>query len=147
MSRTAFDISVERAVKYARSQNRQLSVVYERSGKVEDRLIENYFQTLIANGTEFDTQNSKKHEPLSKSELAETLLTIWPDGKNNPMLQIADLLLFPLCNQPTKRPDRAYKKLCEAEQLIDWKHDDPTIAVKYSCYDGTYKEWVHPQNT
>ncbi|MER9333055.1 hypothetical protein NKJ06_03425 [Mesorhizobium sp. M0293] len=47
MSRTAFDISVERAAKYARLAGRKLSIAYERSGAVEDRLIENYFEGLL----------------------------------------------------------------------------------------------------
>ncbi|WP_244428282.1 DUF3800 domain-containing protein [Sinorhizobium fredii] len=147
MSRTAFDISVERAAKYARTIGRQMSVVYERTGKAEDRLIGSYFKGLLAAGTEFDAQTSAVHAPLSPSELAETLGTIWPDGKNNPMLQLADLVLHPLCNQPTKRPDRAYERLLATQQIIDFKSDDPTIAVKYSCYDGSYQEWVQPTNT
>lgn len=147
MSRTAFDISVERAVKFARSKGRKLSVVYERSGEKEDRLIENYFQRLKTVGTEFDVQNSSPHQPLTREQLAESLLSIWPDGKVNPMLQLADLTIAPLCHKPTGRPNRAYERLIETGQIIDARTDDPTIAVKYSCYDGPYEKWEDPEKT
>ena len=39
MSKTAFDISVERAAKFAMRAGRQLDVVYERTGAKEDRLL------------------------------------------------------------------------------------------------------------
>ncbi|MEP9373287.1 DUF3800 domain-containing protein [Mesorhizobium sp. KR1-2] len=148
MSRTAFDIAVERAAKYARLVGRKLSVAYERTGATEDRLIENYFEGLLKNGTGFDSTNSSKHRPLTKDELTETLLTIWPDGKSNPMLQLADLVLHPLGHRPTGLKNRAHDRMSEAGQIIDLRSNgDETIAVKYSCYDDPYKEWVNPRNT
>jgi hypothetical protein len=147
MSRTAFDIATERAAKFARVNKRRLSVVYERSGMREDRLLEKYFSGLRQAGTEFDAEKSSIYAPMSSSDLAETLVSIWPDGKNNPMLQLADLILHPLCNFPTKRSDRAYEKLAASRQIIDFRNDDPNIAVKYSCYDGSYKNWINPKNT
>lgn len=63
MSRTAFDIAVERAAKFAMTRDRRLSVVYERSGEREDRLLEAYFRGLLARGTEFDPGNASRHRP------------------------------------------------------------------------------------
>ncbi|MBB3352646.1 hypothetical protein FHT70_002579 [Rhizobium sp. BK049] len=148
MSRTAFDIAVERGAKYARLAGRKLSIAYERTGATEDRLIESYFEGLLKNGTGFDGENSSKHKPLTKDELAETLLTIWPDGKSNPMLQLADLVVHPLGHRPTGLKNRAYDRLSQARQIIDLRSGgDETIAVKYSCYDEPYKEWVNPRDT
>jgi hypothetical protein len=145
MSRTAFDIAVERAAKYALQLNRRLSLVYERSGEKEDRLIEGYFHGLKEVGTAFDAQNAGKYRPLSRTELSKTLMTIWPDGKSNPMLQLADLVLHPLCHRPTGLPNRAYTRLVHAKQILDSRsHGDPAIAVKYSCYDGAYQKWDRP---
>ncbi|THK33540.1 DUF3800 domain-containing protein [Ensifer sp. MPMI2T] len=145
MSRTAFDISVERAAKYARSLKRKLSVVYERTGETEDRLIEGYFQRLRTTGTEFSVENSAQHSPMSSSDLADTLMSIWPDGKGNPMLQLADLVVHPLGHRPTGLRNRAYDRFVESGQLLDARTDDPTISIKYSCYDDPYKEYVAPE--
>ena len=148
MSRTAFDIAVERAAKFALRLNKRLSVVYERSGQKEDRLIEGYFQGLKTVGTEFDVQNASRHNPLPRDELSKTLLTIWPDGKANPMLQLADLVIHPLCHKPTGLPNRAYSRLEEARQIIDFQYEsDQSIAVKYSCYDGAYQRVKEPPHT
>jgi hypothetical protein len=148
MSRTAFDIAVERAAKYAMQLNKRLSLVYERSGEKEDRLIEGYFHGLKAVGTEFDAQNAGKYRPLSRDELSRILTTVWPDGKSNPMLQLADLVIHPLCHRPTGLPNRAYTRLVNAKQILDFRSDgDPAIAVKYSCYDGAYQSWESPRNT
>ena len=148
MSRTAFDIAVERAAKYARLVGRRLSVAYERSGSAEDRLLESYFEGLVKNGTGFDAANSAIHKPLTQQELAETLLTIWPDGKSNPMLQLADLVVHPLSHRPTGLPNRAYDRLSANGQLLDQRGGaDPAVAVKYSCYDEPYKTWTDPGNT
>ncbi|MDQ0422953.1 hypothetical protein J2045_004003 [Peteryoungia aggregata LMG 23059] len=148
MSRTAFDIAVERAAKFAIMLKRRLSIVYERSGQKEDRLIESYFHGLKTIGTEFDVQNAGKHSPLPREELSRTLLTIWPDGKANPMLQLADLVIHPLCHRPTGLPNRAYSRLEEARQILDFRcNGDATIAVKYSCYDGTYQKPEGHTNT
>jgi hypothetical protein len=145
MSRTAFDIAVERAAKYAMQINKRLSIVYERSGEKEDRLIESYFRGLTSVGTEFDRQNAGKYEPLSRDELAHTLMTIWPDGKANPMLQLADLVIHPLCHRPTGLPNRAYSRLADARQILDFhSKGDPAIGVKYSCYDGVYQRTEGP---
>jgi hypothetical protein len=145
MSRTAFDISVERAAKFARKHGRQLSVVYERTGEAEDRLVEQYFARLKTSGTEFNQETSAAHAPLSQAELSETLRTIWQDGKGNPLLQLADLVLHPLCHHFTGLENRAYNRLVDTGQIIDARTDDPTIAVKYSCFDGKYKDWESPK--
>lgn len=148
MSKTAFDISVERAAKYARRSGCGLSIAYERCGEKEDRLIESYFKTLREKGTGFDRDNSAKHQPLTKSELQESLISIWPDGKSNPMLQLADLVLHPLGHRPTGLKNRAYDRMSEAGQIMDARGEgNETIAVKYSCYDEPYQTWENPRNT
>lgn len=147
MSRTAFDIAVERAAKFAMTRDRRLSVVYERSGEREDRLLEAYFRGLLARGTEFDPGNASRHRPLSQQELSATLQSIWPDGKGNPLLQLADLVLHPLCQRPSGSTNHAYDRLVEAGQIIDAQGcEDPAIAVKYSCYDGPYNAWGNNRN-
>ena len=142
MSRTAFDISVERAAKLARQKGCILDIVYERTGKKEDQLIEQYFRDLSGTGMGFDSSNSEKYAPLKRNELMETLNKIRSDGKSNSMLQLADLVLHPLCHITSGKPNRAHQAMCTNEMIIDYHSDDEHIAVKYSCYDGEHGSWM-----
>lgn len=141
MSKTAFDISVERAAKFARYNDCTLDVVYERTGEKEDRLVERYFSDLKATGLGFSDEGSKQYSPLSGTELAACLNVIWADGKGNPLLQLADLVLHPICHVTSGKENRAYRQLREHELLLDFKHKDDAVGVKYSCYDGEYGAW------
>lgn len=141
MSKTAFDISVERAAKLAMKYGRQLNVVYERAGKKEDKLLEGYFASLKDAGMEFCSDSSKQYEPLTYENFKDHLNVIWADGKANPLLQLADLIVHPISHITSGKENRAYKQLLEKRMLLDFKLDDPTVAVKYSCFDGEYGAW------
>ena len=141
MSKTAFDISVERAAKFAMQDNRSLDVVYERTGAKEDRLLEGYFASLKAKGLSFSTQNSAQYNPLTGVQFTDHLNIIWPDGKGNPLLQLADLIVHPISQVVCGKPNRAYDNLKKHEMLLDFKHEDAAVGVKYSCYDGEYGAW------
>jgi hypothetical protein len=145
MSKTAFDISVERAAKFAVHHDCKLDVVYERTGEKEDRLLERYFADLKAAGLGFSGENSKQYSPLTGPDFAACLNVIWADGKGNPLLQLADLVLHPICHITSGKENRAYQKLCECRLLLDFKHKDEAVGVKYSCYDGEYGAWKTPQ--
>lgn len=138
MSKTAFDISVERAAKLAIWYDRKLDVVYERSGQKEDRLLERYFNDLKAGGLAFSVENSKRYKPLAGEQFTDRLNTIWPDGKSNPLLQLADLFVHPVSHAACGKPNRAYDQLVGRKMLLDFKHDDNAVGIKYSCYDGEY---------
>ena len=141
MSKTAFDISVERAAKLAMRDGRQLDVVYERTGKKEDRLLEGYFADLKAAGMGFSAENSKQYGPLTAEQFTGHLHVIWPDGKGNPLLQLADLILHPVCHVTCGKPNRAYEQLVVHRMLLDFKHEDHAVGVKYSCFDGEFGAW------
>lgn len=141
MSKTAFDISVERAAKLAMQDGRSLDVVYERTGVKEDRLLERYFKDLKNAGLGFCTQNSASYGPLSSEQFTQHLNVIWPDGKGNPLLQLADLVVHPVSHITCGKQNRAYNQLVEREMLLDFKHEDEAVGVKYSCYDGEYGAW------
>ncbi|MFM2391469.1 MAG: hypothetical protein RLZZ437_3024 [Pseudomonadota bacterium] len=143
MSKTAFDISVERAAKLAMQCNRKLDVVYERTGEKEDRLLERYFSDLKAAGTGFCAENSKQYGPLSGAQFADHLNVIWPDGKGNYLLQLADLVIHPLSQITCGKKNRAYDQLVNQKLLLDFKHPHEAVGVKYSCYDGEYGAWTH----
>lgn len=145
MSKTAFDISVERAAKMAMRNGRQLDVVYERTGKKEDRLLEGYFADLKVAGMGFCADNSKKYGPLTDAQFADHLNVIWPDGKGNPLLQLADLIVHPVSQITCGKPNRAYEQLVDRKMLLDFKHEEEAVGVKYSCYDGEYGDWSNLQ--
>lgn len=145
MSKTAFDISVERAGKFALGQGRKLDVVFERTGAKEDRLLEVYFAELKSKGMGFCADKSQQYDPLSNATFSELLNIMWSDGKSNPMLQLADLVVHPVCHVTSGKHNRAYEQLCNKKMLLDFKDQDHTIGVKYSCFDGTYGFWREPQ--
>lgn len=140
MSKTAFDISIERAAKFAKIHERKLTVVFERTGKKEDNLIKSYFDNLKLNGLGFDENNSSQYAPLTKNDFNTILHSIRADGKTNDLLQLADLVLHPMCHRTTGKVNYAYNKMEESKMLIDLRHPDPLIGIKYSCYDGEYGE-------
>ena len=107
MSKTAFDIAVERAAKLAMQHGRKLDVVYERTGQKEDRLLERYFNDLKTAGLGFCKENSKQYAPLTSGQFTNHLNVIWPDSKGNPLLQLADLFVHPLRHITCGRPNRA----------------------------------------
>ena len=138
MSRTAFDISVERAAKLAMKDGRKLDVVYERTGEKEDRLLEKYFADLKTSGMGFSAANSKQYGPLTGAQFSDHLNVIWSDGKGNHMLQLADLVVHPVSQVTCGRRNRAYDQLVRHKMLLDFKHEDDAVGVKYSCFDGEY---------
>lgn len=145
MSKTAFDIAVERAAKLAMQDGRQLDVVYERTGEKEDRLLECYFENLRASGMGFCSENSKLYGPLTGEQFTDNLNGIWPDGKGNPLLQLADLVVHPVSHVTCGKQNRAYDQLIDRKMLLDFKHKDDSVGVKYSCYDGEYGRWKASQ--
>lgn len=138
MSRTAFDISVERAAKLAIKDGRKLDVVYERTGEKEDKLLEKYFADLKASGMGFSTANSRQYGPLTGTQFSDHLNVIWSDGKGNHMLQLADLVVHPVSQVTCGSRNRAYDQLVGRKMLLDFKHEDDAVGVKYSCFDGEY---------
>ena len=141
MDKTAFMILIERSAKYARSQRRRLRIFFEESGKHEDRDILAFAKELKRQGLPFDGSNSSVYQGLSASEFRQIVLgEPKRRTKKTPMLQIADLYLYPIAKggyDPTYRP---YVELLEAGRLIDAKlneADRPLLGIKYSCFDGS----------
>ena len=138
MSKTAFDISVERATKFALNSGRILDLVYEKSGKKEDKKIVGYFKDLKEKGTNFSVKNSNKYKPLVEINYDNYLGNIWSDGKRNELLNLADLVLHPVVSSTMGKDNRAYNTFVENKMLIDYKSEDNNVAVKYSCFDKKY---------
>jgi len=139
MCKTAYCVLIERAAKYADSQGRKLRVFFERAGKAEDRDLITYTRELKKAGLPFDRRNSGAYAPLSAEDF-KRIVRGEPRGntKETPMVQIADLLLYPVAKggyDPTYRP---YRALIGSKRLIDAilpVTDRSTLGIKYSCFD------------
>lgn len=140
LCKTAFSILVERAAKYVAERDGVMEIYFEESGKREDRDILKYMRELKAEGQAFDQKNSQGYGPFKAADFRRVCVgKPYRKTKKNPMIQIADLVLFPMAKggyQPDYRP---YVKLREAGKLLDCRlaaDDIPQRGIKYSCFDG-----------
>lgn len=138
MCKTAYSILIERAAKYADSQGRCLRVFFEESGKQEDRDLIQYAKSLKTDGMPFNSTTSSAYGSLSPEEFRRIVMgEPKRRTKATPMLQIADLMLYPMAKggyQPTYKP---YVDLMAAGKLIDamlQPQDRPNVGIKYSCF-------------
>jgi hypothetical protein len=139
MMRSAFAILVERSAKYAMSKDGNIMIYHEKAGKKEDRLFKEYFQELRSSGHPFDTTNASKYLPLGNTELAKHLLGIEGKSKQNPILQVADLCLYPIARSKEELSNQAYVAMKEAGILVDCHlpaENLETLGIKYYCFNN-----------
>jgi hypothetical protein len=138
MSKTAFTIVVERAAKFAALQDHGLKVYFEQHSKKEDRAILSYYNEMRTIGQPFNSQTSAKYTPLKAAKFQSILKDCQQKKKSSPMVQLADLVLFPLCVGRYDANHRAYTTLVEHGKIIDSvipAEQLASIGVKYSCFD------------
>lgn len=139
MCKTAFSILVERASKYVLANGGQLKLRFEEAGKKEDRAIMNYFKDLKTTGMPFDVSTSSKYEYLNAEDFRRVLLGE-PERqtKKSPLLQVADLYLYPMVKGGYDKEYAPYKIFRENSKLIDdllSKEELESKGIKYSCFD------------
>ncbi|KZX52335.1 hypothetical protein A3711_08560 [Erythrobacter sp. HI00D59] len=137
LCKTAFSVIVERAVKRARSDTRKLRIYAERADKDSDSKLRQYYEELRAEGMPFAGGGDAKYHPLSQPELKETLREFRLKYKSSPMVQLADLYLYPMCRNGYE-PYRPFKEFQDANRLIDCElsaDERPALGIKYSCFD------------
>lgn len=139
LCRSAFDITIERAVKYANHQGKKLSVVFESDIAVNET-VKSYFKNLKENGLEFDAANSGKYQPLSQQDFADTLGTIEYKDKRSVMLQIADSYIYAIARQKYERLFGIYCRLRDEQKIMEFSLGGDAalikaMGVKYYCYD------------
>jgi hypothetical protein len=138
LCKTAFCIAVERAAKYAVADRRKLRVMPERSSKDDDERLRKYFQDMRTAGLPFDSASSASYHPLAAEALSSTLYELRFKRKSSPLVQVADLYLWPMARggyDPTYKP---YVMLVEAGRLIEQntpETEHATRATKYSCFE------------
>lgn len=138
LCKTAFTIVAERSAKFAFQQNRRMKIYYERCSPPHDKAIEKYFSDMRNDGMPFNADTSAKYDPFGQTELKHTLWDCKKKSKTSPMIQIADLYLFPLCVAGYDQTYRAYTTLYEKKRVIDCHIDENILnklGVKYSCFE------------
>lgn len=123
------------------------SILIERSGKQEDRDIVAFMKELKAEGMPFDGDNAAAYRGLDAGEFGDLVLGE-PKGrtKQTPLLQIADLYLYPMAKAGYDATYKPYLALMKASRLIDSvlsSEKRPLLGIKYSCFDDK----DHDQNT
>lgn len=138
LCKTAFPIVVERAAKYARERECKMRVFVERTDKTTDSWMEGYYLHLKQNGLPFDDGRSEKYSPMSRAELGSLLHDFKKKNKSSPLMQLADLYLYPMCLGGYVKSYRPYQDLVAAGRLIDAhlkSEEIPSRGIKYSCWE------------
>ncbi len=140
MDPEAFCDLVERSAKYARSNGRRLRIFFEASGKREDRDIVAYMRELKQKGLPFDGLNVAAHRSLTADEFRKLILgEPKRRAKNAPLIQIADLYLYPMAKAGYDSSYKPYRALMMAGRLIDavlLPEERSVFGIKYSYFDG-----------
>ncbi len=138
MCKTAFSILIERAAKYVDDHDGAMEVYFEKSGKKEDRNIIQYMRDLKTDGLAFNEKTSGGYTPLAPEDFRRLCLgKPTRKSKETPMIQIADLVLFPMAKAGYDNTYRPYVSLKQAGKLIDCtleKDAIPLRGIKYSCF-------------
>jgi hypothetical protein len=143
LCKTAFNVAVERAAKYARVSGYRLRVAPERCNKPEDALLKKYYEDLKNTGLPFAQDTSEKYGPLKAEEFRETLYEFRPKYKTSPMAQFADLFLWPICMGGYHASNRPYQRLKGDGKLIECAIPEaawPVLGTKYSCFEGIQRK-------
>lgn len=140
MCKTAFSILIERSAKFADERSRKLRVFCEQSGKKEDRDIVQYMRQLKSNGHPFCIDSSNTYDPMPAEEFKRIVMgEPRRKSKKVPMIQLADLFLYPMAKAGYDQSYRPFKKLKENGKLIDCflkEKEVPFKGIKYSCFES-----------
>ncbi|MFZ1180541.1 MAG: DUF3800 domain-containing protein [Herbaspirillum sp.] len=137
LCRTAFNIAVERAAKVAIHDQMRLRVYVERSDKTTETQFKDYFDELRNQGLPFDVDTSEKYRPLAARQLHVSLFEFRVKTKESLLMQLADLVLWPVCQGGYDKNHRAYQELVKAGKLLDVRctEENGLLGIKYSCFD------------
>ncbi len=138
MCKTAFTILMERSAKYADEHGRRLEIVFEGSGKKEDQDMKRYLKELKQRGSPFSKKTSQGYSPLTAQDYKRIILgEPHQKTKKIPMLQIADLVLYPIAKGGYDPHYKPYKDLKDNGRLIDCFLEAEEVqfrGIKYSCF-------------
>lgn len=135
---TAYQILIERAAKVAANDGRRLKVFVAQTGKREDCRIREYHRALLEKGMGFSQVTSSAYKPMTPADFQSVLIKN-PHfvTSSNALVQVADLVLYPVVKGGYDPNYRPYRQLLEHTKLIDCRLSDAlaNCGVKYSCFD------------
>jgi len=137
LCKSAFSICVERAAKFASRNDARLRVLIERSDKTTDALLKAYYEEMRQKGMPFSEETSSGYAPLQSSDLSSTLFEFRLKEKTSPLMQLADLYLWPMCMGGYNKDNRPFKRLWDDKKLVDRQVDESNInelGIKYYCF-------------
>ncbi|HYD32102.1 MAG TPA: DUF3800 domain-containing protein [Azospirillaceae bacterium] len=138
LCKTAFSVLLERAAKHARKEGYKLKVFVEKGDPDVDRTMKGYYADLRSNGMPFDGGGNQIYKPLTASEFNETLYEFRTKNKSSPIMQLADIYLWPMSMGGYHRSNITYARLKKDGKLIDCSLSDeaiPYLGIKYSCFE------------
>lgn len=146
LCKSAFTIAVERAAKFAMHRHQRLRVYVERSDKKTEDVLRGYYDALRMEGGPFNKGTSAVHQPLSQADFQRTLMEFAVKQKTARLMQIADLVLWPVCKGGYVSDTRAYRALQDSGKLLDAYCNDANQlkGVKYFCFDRQTAEKQEP---
>jgi hypothetical protein len=136
LCKTAFHIAVERAAKYALHHGARMRVYVERSDKVTEQQLKVYFDEMRNEGQPFNSETSAKYQPMPADQLRPTLFEFAVRTKGSQLMQLADLVLWPICRGGYVHDDRVYGLLKSNGKLLDahCTQANGLQGIKYSCF-------------
>lgn len=138
LCQTAFTVLIERCAKLAIQDERRLPIFVERGDKSADAHIRGYYRSLLDVGMPFNKTRSGSYSPLGPKDFQSCLYGLNFKMKTSPVMQIADLYLYPIARgqyDPTYRP---FRSLNDNRKLIDnalCAKDAEILGLKKSCFD------------
>lgn len=137
LCKTTFCIVTERAAKFAHHNGRTLYVRFERSDLPNENKIMEYYEEIRRDGMPFNAETSAKYAPLTGEEMRATLAGCEKKYKSSPMIQLADLYLFPLCLGGYMPDNRALVAMRETGRLLESALPAGAVngGTKYSCFE------------
>lgn len=136
LCRTAFCIVIERAAKLAAHHGSRLRVFPEMSDIPTERQFKLYYEELRTSGSPFDASRSAKYGPLDAEAMRKTLFEFKVKTKKSLVMQLADLVLWPVCKGGYDPSFAVYRQLVEAGKLLDihCTEENGLLGIKYSCF-------------
>ena len=142
MCQTAFAVLLDRGAKLAARESRGLKIYLEKGDDTADNLIRAYLEDILKNGLPFDHKTSQKYKPINVDTLRDVFQELKIKEKTSPLIQMADLYLYPICRGKYHPDYSGFKFLADNSKLIDQclpDRDREELGIKYSCFDpGTY---------
>jgi hypothetical protein len=138
LCKTAFSILAERAVKIAIHSDARVRVYVEQSDKTSEGMIRSYYKDLRANGMPFANGGNSKYRPLTAADFQARLYDLKVKSKSSPMIQLADLFLYPICKAAYAPRYRPMELLRREGRLIEAVLPPEMVGncgTKYSCFE------------